>query len=92
MAKSILQSEKSCYLCGRAFGLERHHIFSGVANRKISEREGLWVWLCHDCHTGTEGAQYDKGKNTRLKQEAQTAYEKAHSHREWMTMIRKNYV
>lgn len=43
--KSIIQTEKSCFLCGRETCLEKHHVFAGVANRKISEREGLWVWL-----------------------------------------------
>lgn len=90
--KSILQSEKVCYICGKQITLERHHCISGFANRKISEHYGLWVWLCHDCHTGTEGAQYDKDKNIRLKQDAQRAYERNHTHSEWMNLIRKNYI
>lgn len=91
--KSIIQSEKSCFLCGRRIGLERHHIFAGVANRKISEENGLWVWLCHDCHTGASNcAQYDKDTNIYLKQTAQMAYEKTHTHNQWMQLIRKNYV
>ena len=90
--KSILQNEKVCYLCPREFGLEKHHIFAGVANRRISEANGLWVWLCHDCHTGTEGAQYDIEKNQYLKQMAQAEFEKTHTHDEWMKLIRKNYI
>ena len=92
MTRSILQNEKVCYLCGKQYALERHHIWAGVANRRISEREGLWVWLCHDCHTGTEGAQYEKDKNLYLKQVAQAEYEKNHTHDEWMRLIRKNYL
>lgn len=90
--KSILQAEKVCYICGRQITLEKHHIFAGVANRRISEQNGLWVYLCHNCHTGTEGAQYDKDKNIRLKQDAQCAYERNHTHSEWMNLIRKNYI
>ena len=92
MGKSILQEDRSCYLCGRMTGLERHHCLAGNANRPISEKEGLWVWLCHECHTGTEGAQYDKLKNLRLKQDAQFAYERTHSRSEWMKLIGKNYL
>jgi len=92
MAESIIQSNRACYLCGNNSNLERHHIFAGVANRRISEREGLWVWLCHNCHTGTDGAQYDREKNQRLKQLAQTAYEKRHDRNQWMQLIRKNYL
>lgn len=90
--KSILQNEKVCYLCGKEYGLESHHIFAGVANRRISEENGLKVWLCHGCHTGTDGAQYDREKNLFLKQMAQAAYEQNHTHDEWMKLIRKNYI
>lgn len=92
MAKSIMQAEKQCYLCGKMTGLSVHHVFGGVANRPISEKYGLKVWLCHECHTGTDGAQYDKLKNLRLKQDAQFAYERTHSRNEWMKLIGKNYL
>ena len=93
MGKSIIQDdESSCYFCGRVTGLEKHHIFAGVANRKISERENLYVMLCKECHTGTDGAQYDKMKNLRLKQDAQFAFERAHKRAEWMKLIGKNYL
>jgi hypothetical protein len=73
-------------------GLEKHHVFAGVANRRISEARGFWTWCCHDCHTGRDGVQYNKEKNLRLKQDAQRAFEKDHSHDEWMALIRKNYL
>lgn len=89
---SIMQTEKACYLCGRQTGLEMHHVFGGVANRKLSEKNGLKVWLCHECHTGNAGAQYDAAKNRRLKAEAQMVFEKTHTHAEWMKIIGKNYL
>ena len=90
--KSILQSEKICYLCGKQYGLEMHHIFAGVANRRISEERGFKVWLCAECHRGTDGAQYDRDTNFRLKQDAQAEFERTHTHEEWMRLIRKNYI
>ena len=92
MAKSIMQDEKRCYLCGKLTGLEKHHVFGGVANRPISEKLGLWVYLCHECHTGQEGAQYDKLKNLQLKCDAQYAFERTHTRSEWMRWIGKNYL
>ena len=92
MAKSIIQERKECYFCGKLTNLERHHVFGGVANRPISEKYGLTVWLCHNCHTGQDGAQYDKMKNLRLKQDAQFAFERNHSRSEWMKLIGKNYL
>ena len=90
--KSILQEDKRCWLCGRVVGLEVHHILGGVANRKLSEKYGLKVWLCHNCHTGRDGAQYDQQKNLQLKRDAQNAFERTHSRKEWMTLFGKNYL
>jgi ribosomal protein L37AE/L43A len=92
MAKSVIQERKECYFCGKLTNLERHHVFGGVANRPISEKYGLTVWLCHNCHTGKDGAQYDKMKNLRLKQDAQFAFERNHARSEWMKLIGKNYL
>lgn len=38
-----------CELCGKYGYLELHHIFGG-ANRSLSEKYGLVVNLCHECH------------------------------------------
>lgn len=92
MAKSIIKNDRECYLCGKTVNLERHHIFAGNANRKISESLGLWVFLCHNCHTGKNGAQYNKEKNLRLKRYAQRAFEQTHTRDEWMKCIGKNYL
>lgn len=92
MSKSILQDKRECYFCGRQTELEIHHVFAGTANRPISEKYGLKVWLCHEHHTGTEGAQYDKARNLQLKQDAQFAFEREHSRSEWMKLIGKNYL
>lgn len=94
MSKSILQpeGERRCYLSGATVNLERHHIMGGTANRKLSEKYGLWVWLSHDMHTGKNGAQYDKDLNIMLKIEAQMAFEKIYGHKKWMELFRKNYL
>lgn len=92
MSKSILHDGESCFLCGRQTGLEWHHILGGTANRKLSERYGLKVRLCHECHTGDGGAQYEKELNRELKQRAQRAFEMIYSHEEWMRRFRKNYL
>ena len=91
-SKSIMQHAERCYLCGRVTGLERHHVLGGVANRPLSETYGLWVWLCHNCHTGKDGAQYNSEKGEHLKRLAQIAFEARHSHEEWMQIFRKNYL
>lgn len=91
--KSIIQTDgNGCYLCGRRVMLEKHHCLAGVANRKLSEKYGLWVMLCHECHTGKNGAQYDKEKNLMLKRDAQFSFERTHTRSEWMKLFGKNYL
>lgn len=92
MGKSIMQKDRACYFCGRLDGLEKHHVFGGVANRPISEKYGLVVYLCHRHHTGSDGAQYDKEKNLLLKRDAQMAFEMENSRDLWMSLIGKNYL
>lgn len=92
--KSIMQPEepKQCYLCGRQYGLQKHHVMSGTANRRLSERYGLVLNLCAQCHIGDGGAQYERQLNLRLRQEAQEAFEKIYSHDLWMDIFKKNYL
>lgn len=92
MAKSIMQNGERCYFCGRVNGLEEHHVLGGTANRKLSEKYGLKVLLCQDCHTGKNGAQYNRERNQSLKRLAQIAFEARHSHDEWMEIFKKNYL
>ena len=90
--KSIVQKDGSrCFICGRMTGLECHHILGGP-NRKWSDAYGLTVMLCHDHHTGKDGAQYNRQMGDSLKRLAQIAFEARHSHDEWMNVFRKNYL
>lgn len=73
MSRSILQEDNnSCYLCGGNNGLDKHHIF-GASNRNKSERDGLFVYLCHiSCHIfGPGSAHQNKDINLYLKRQAQ---------------------
>ena len=93
--KSVLDTEKGvCYLCGKVGETELHHCVFGSGYRKISDRLGLVVYLCHECHQGTEGVHGRDGddKNRRLKREAQEAWEKTHSHSEWMQIVGRNFL
>lgn len=82
--KSIMQDDlMKCWFCGR-FGTEKHHIIFGTANRKISDKYGLIVGLCYQCHRGTNGVHGRDGMeiNKDLKHYAQEAFEKHHGTRE----------
>ena len=45
--KSILQTERTCLICGSP-QTETHHVFFGTSNRKISDRDGFIAFLCCD--------------------------------------------
>ena len=51
MKESIITNiDKVCYICARYGNLEKHHCIHGTANRKLADEDGLFVWLCHNCH------------------------------------------
>lgn len=56
--------------------VERHHIFGGAANRKLSDEDGLWVPLTKEHHTGNMSAHKNKEMKALLHIIGQLAYEK----------------
>lgn len=94
MAKSILQTEKKCFVTGSAYDLHCHHIFRGI-NRKISDKYGFFVWLRSDWHNMADyGVHGKSGKelDLSLKQLCQAAFEKTHSREEFLSLIGRNYL
>ena len=75
MAKSIVNNEKKCWVCGAEYGLHKHHIYMGVANRRLSEKWGCWVYLCYEHHEGNTGVHHNRDLDLRLKQFAQEVFE-----------------
>lgn len=89
--KSILQSEKECFICKTTAGLEEHHIFPG-SRRRASEKWGCKVWLCNRHHTGADGVQWNARKSLKLKQLAQSKYEQLYGHEAFINAFGKNYL
>ena len=93
MAKSIMQTEKRCYVCGTTYNLHDHHIFYGTANRKQSEKHGFKVFLCGRHHNlSNEGVHFNPDLDMRLKREYQAKFEETHSRDEFMKIIGNNYL
>ena len=76
-------------------GLEKHHIMFGFSskNRKLSEKYGLWVWLCPK-HYKWDDISPHKSKitNIAMRRIAQRAFELKYSHKKWMELFGKNYI
>lgn len=76
MSKSILQDKKECYITRSTYNLHKHHIFEGTANRKLSERDGLWIWLRADWHNLSDyGVHFNKELDLKIKRIAQKRWQ-----------------
>lgn len=91
--RSIVQKNNDeCFMCGRSYWLEEHHIF-GAANRKHSTKYGLVVNLCHWCHNEPpDGVHHNKENRERLMQAGQRAFEETHTREEFMAIFGRNWL
>lgn len=101
MAKSIMHEKKdgTCYLCmllNQDYDrrtTQEHHVIFGTANRRLSEKYGLKVYLCMEHHeTGKMSVHRNHEVARILQKRAQETFEKTHSHAEWMSIFQRNYI
>lgn len=100
--KSIMHDKKegTCYLCMKLHDddsvkavRQEHHVFGGTANRKLSEKYGLKVYLCLAHHlTGPEAVHKDAKVAILLKKEGQRAFQKRYTDMDFMKIFGKNYL
>lgn len=86
--------ERRCFLCERTGWIEKHHIFGGPY-RKKSDRLGLMVDLCHDCHNEPpDGAHHNKETMRYLHQYGQqkAMQEQGWSVEQFIQEFGKNYL
>lgn len=70
--KSIIQSEKECYLTGARYNLHEHHVFYGSGLRSKSEKYGLKIFLRADLHNlSAKGVHFNRALDLKLKREIQ---------------------
>lgn len=109
--ESVLTTEKGrCYLCYRYIHTDLHHIYHSHHSRKfkkLQEQMGLVVYLCRECHTGSNGVHgtYGADRDRDLKKVAQFAWERKFveeypfdnhaeeaAREEWISKIGRNYL
>ena len=86
--KSIMQEEKECWFCHTTRNLELHHCIHGTANRKLADKYGLTVYLCHGHH---EMVHRIADADLILKTRAQIAFE-AHHRGDFKAIFGRNYL
>jgi hypothetical protein len=93
MGKSIITEDMhTCMICGTTRNIERHHVCFGTADRKISDKYGLIVPLCSDCHRGRNSVHQCRAVDLKMKQLAQRTFEGKYSREKWMELFRRNYL
>lgn len=98
--KSIMQDkqDRTCYLCMMLHSdysvkqTQEHHVIFGTANRKLSEKYGLKVYLCLEHHEeGKEAVHKNADIALRLKMVAQREFQKQFPELDWISIFGKNY-
>ena len=95
MAKSIIQSKKECYITGSIYNLHKHHIFEGTANRKLSEKYGLWIYLRADWHNlSNYGVHFNRELDIKLKKVAQKKWQEYYNKtkEDFIRIFGRNYL
>lgn len=91
--RSIIQTDRdACYICkGRAS--EEHHCIYGTANRKLSEKYGLKVYLCPNCHrTSNRAVHTNYFIDTKIKQAAQQKFIEVYPDLDFLHIFGRNYL
>ncbi len=85
-----------CFLCDGNNQLDRHHCFGGTANRKLSEKYRLVVYLCHnECHIfGERSAQRNSATQQLLHEYGQRKFmaEQNATIRDFVRIFGRNYI
>lgn len=98
-----MQKTKECYICRKAAcnylielpseGLHKHHVIFGKGYRNLSEKYGLWVYLCPKHHTESwDSVHKNKKVNVELRMEAERRFLEKHTMKEWMENFTRNYL
>ena len=88
--KSIMTEDwEHCFVCGRE-RQQVHHVIGG-AYRKKSEKFGLIIPICNECHREVHDSP-NQELNKKLKANAQADFQMDHTYAEWMKYFDKNYM
>ncbi|MBR0149467.1 MAG: hypothetical protein IJM23_09820 [Lachnospiraceae bacterium] len=96
--KSIMHDKKdgTCYLCMAAGDymrkaiLEEHHAIHGTANRRLSEKWGLKVYLCPAHHRRIHDSKDGRKDDLYIQRAAQDAFRERYPHEDFRQIFGKN--
>jgi len=89
---NYLGNPDECFICKSTYCLQTHHIMNG-ANKKSSEKYGLLVKVCPNCHTlAPNSIHRDSNLLRKLKQIGQEHFEESDTREEFMRIFGRNYL
>ena len=93
MGKSIIvDCMDNCFVCASPY-TEVHHVIYGTANRKLSDKYGLVVPLCHEHHRGQTGVHFNRDFDIALKKLAQEKFNAVYgANKSFLEVFGKNYL
>ena len=90
MKKGIITDNwDECFNCGSRYMLECHHAIHGTANRKLADKYGLIVPMCHICHCKLH--DYDTSLDKALQRYAQEKFEQKYPNISFRQVFGRNY-
>lgn len=90
---SIIQDKKECWFCHSHNSLEIHHVMNGYGLREKSEKYGLKIWICRECHNKLHFSPSEsKEMSAKAKKAAERAFLRNHTIEEWMAEFHRNYL
>lgn len=98
--RSIIQPTKDyCFLCslleadGSRKDLEEHHVIYGRANRQLSEKYGLKIYLCREHHRiGQQSVHINPEIRHMTEAIAQKKFMEVYPNEDFVKIFGKNYL
>ena len=92
--KSIIKDIEEWYICHTTNDLHLHHCIHGTANRKLSDKYGLTIYLCAFHHDmGGKNCVHDNAKlDYIIKQKAQQCFEEFYPDKDFIKIFGRSYI
>ena len=87
MRRTPLPVEQECEICGYFCQCARHEIFYGTANRKLSIKWGMVIFICPACHRQVHD---DPDLRDELEAKYQQRFEEQYPDEKFMAIFGKN--
>ena len=86
-----MKEREPCQYCGRWDYLHLHHCYGGSGRRSVSDKHGMVINLCPECHRDVH-LKPGQGLDKELKEKFQRLYEVDHDRDDFILKFGRNYL